>query len=652
MDLFGLHLVRPLWLLALLPIIALFVISLYQRYKSIEWHGVVDEILYEHLLRSSSSARLPLGLLLAGWIIATVALAGPAWKQLPLPLELQQQAMVLVLDLSRSMYSKDIAPSRLERGRNKLNDVLDRRKEGLTALVVYAGDAFTIAPLTDDTETIRNLLRSLSPKLIPDNARGSNPAAAAEEARELLLNGGAQQGQLLWITDGIRAADLDAIADYIDDDFIRLSILGIGTRTGAPIVLPNGDFVRNGAGQPVLAPLETGPLRKLAAQYGGRYQTITLDDSDLDYLLASGDIAASRREVDRELVQWQEEGPWLVLLVLLPLAMTAFRRGWLLILLLGFGAMGYAPPGQAFGWKDLWRRSDQQAAQLLDKGEYDRASEIFSDSDWKATALYRGEQFEEALALWPAEGDASNLFNRGNALAYSGQLQEAIKAYEAALEIDPAMDKAQYNLELIQDILSGARRQPGPPAPGEQGEQQQGQEQEGQEQQEGQQQQGQQSDQTAQEQSDQEQQQQNSSSPSDEPQEPDDSYLQEQAERARAEEEEQQSAAGEQQDGESEEDQTAGSEQQESENQDGGADGKEGEEEEANEKPETPQDLAQWLEESGEADPAEEQKQAMEMWLRQIPDDPSGLLRRKLRSQQLQRQQRGESRVNKASPGL
>lgn len=593
MDIFGLHLIRPLWLLALLPIPAL-MLMLKNRYQQpMEWRGVLNADLQTHLLEPRGSIRLPLSLLIIAWIIAAIAAAGPAWRQSPQPLQRSQEALVLILDLSPSMYATDLAPSRLERARNKLHDILRERREGLTALIVYAGDAFAITPLTDDTETIRNLLDSMSPKLIPKSARGSNPLAAFEEAKTLLADSAAARALL--ITDGVRSSDVQRLNAWLKEEKVSLSILGVGTRNGAPIPLPNGDFLRDAAGNLIVAGLDAAPLRRLAAASDGRYHALTLDDSDIDYLLGAGG-GDDTAESERQLKIWREEGVWLTL-ALLPLALMGFRRGWLLALTLALGAPA---PAQALQWRDLWLRRDQQGAAAYLAGEADKAAELLDDAHWRGLALYKINRYTEALETLPAEGDAVLHYNRGNALAVSGKLQAALNAYDAALELNPSMEDAGHNREIIRQLLEQAEQ-------AEQGESGEGSP-------DGENQQAQQSDQRQNN-----QQQQSSAQNSEDSSEG--SSAQQDAEEEAAEE---QSAAS-------------------TENGENGEDGEEADAE---------RDLSALLRE-GSADPESERRQALDTFLRQVPDDhPAQLLRKKLQYQHRERQRERRSRVRREEPGL
>ncbi|MDH5298405.1 MAG: VWA domain-containing protein, partial [Desulfobulbaceae bacterium] len=181
------HFLRPLWLLAVLPGAGLFY-ALWRRHgQGGQWQKVIDAALLPFLMGrdlADNRSHRPLTALLAAWLLASVSLAGPTWEKLPQPVHKKQDALVLIQDLSLSLYAQDLAPDRLTRARHKLMDILAARTEGTTALIVYAGDAHVVCPLTDDTRTIAAMLPALSPELMP--RYGSNIEEAVELALQLL----------------------------------------------------------------------------------------------------------------------------------------------------------------------------------------------------------------------------------------------------------------------------------------------------------------------------------------------------------------------------------------------------------------------------------------------------------------------------------
>ncbi|MBK7012007.1 MAG: VWA domain-containing protein [Xanthomonadales bacterium] len=163
------HLLRPWWLLALavLPLAA--IIWQRRRAQAGNWRAMVDAHLLPHLVDTSIERSKSGAALLAGavWILACLAMAGPAWEREPMPLYQNDAARVLAIELAPTMLAADIRPTRLERARYKLNDILEESRDMQTALIGYSGDAFVAAPLTDDVNTVRNLIDALDPGVMP-----------------------------------------------------------------------------------------------------------------------------------------------------------------------------------------------------------------------------------------------------------------------------------------------------------------------------------------------------------------------------------------------------------------------------------------------------------------------------------------------------
>ena len=187
MSLLGdLHFLRPAWLvlLALLPL--LLWAALRQAPSTSRWREVCDPELLVYLGYEPSrrGARRWLVLLAVAWAIGSIAAAGPAFREQPQALFKRLDAQVVLFDLSNSMLASDLAPTRLEQARFKLIDLLDRVDEGQVALVAYAGEPFIVSPLTDDANTVRNMVNALDPSIMP--AAGSEADEALELAGELL----------------------------------------------------------------------------------------------------------------------------------------------------------------------------------------------------------------------------------------------------------------------------------------------------------------------------------------------------------------------------------------------------------------------------------------------------------------------------------
>jgi len=480
------HLLRPWWLLWLLPAALLGYRLWQQQNHSSGWQRLIPAPLLQPLLEQQlgQQRRAPLLALGAAWLLATLALAGPTWERLPQPVYQPQSALVVILDLSPSMLAQDLKPSRLMQARLRLIDLLRARREGLTALVVYAGDAHVVSPLSQDRQTLLALAPTLSPAIMP--VRGSQVEAAVERALALLNAGGHRDGQLLLITDGVTPAAADAVAAQLQASGQRLSILGVGTREGAPIPSNDGNFASDSAGQMILAKLESRPLMQLANASGGIYRTLSasgreLDDFAAQFAQARIDGAlAEQQPLAQSFDQWREFGPWLVL-GLLPLAAGAFRRGWLLSLLLvsligptlappPATAAAAEPPSAAASsgalaslWNNLWQTPDQQGAAQYQAQQFAQAAGQFQDPAWRGSAQYRGGDFAGASASFrealTRQDSAQNHYNLGNALAKGGQLKEALAAYDQALQRDPQLADAQANRALVEQLLKQQQEQ-------------------------------------------------------------------------------------------------------------------------------------------------------------------------------------------------
>jgi Ca-activated chloride channel family protein len=498
------------------------------------------------------------------------------------------------------MYSQDISPSRLVRTRQKLLDLLAQKQEGTTALVAYAGDAHVVSPLTDDFRTVSNLLPALDPDIMP--VKGSRPAPAMEMAVRLLRDSGLEHGQILLVTDEVRQSDGEEIARVLDGTKYRLSILGVGTTAGAPIPTDQG-FLRDGRGNIVVPGLDREPLIELARRFGGHYSDIQLGDDDITQFLATDLWAAqdTERVLNRTVDSWRDMGFWLVVL-LIPVACGAFRRGWLLALVC---LLPLPSPAQAQDWPELFLNSDQRGARLLEQGDPKAAAGTFNDPAWAATANYRAGDYDKALEYYRSGDDAESWYNRGNALARSEKLPEAIAAYEEALKRQGDMEDAAFNKALLEQLLDQQKQQQQQDQNSEQGQDEQ----------------------------ESEQNQQAGGEP--QPQDAEDSQSgqqnsqqQAQAPDQGADEQEEQPGDRNQQDPQNAQQDTA--EQQSEPGEPGQENGEEQQQTAALDR---------------EADDVE-RDMANEQWLRRITDDPSGLLRRKFRYESRMRANENTSQRN------
>ncbi|MDQ6629931.1 MAG: VWA domain-containing protein [Pseudomonadota bacterium] len=457
------HFIHPLWLLALLPLMLL-AWRACQPGGDNPWRRIVDARLLPLLMVGqpvAKGSRRMLWLVGAGWLIATLALADPTWQRKPQPVFQTHAARVVVLDLSSSMNASDLKPSRLARARYKVQDVLSLGAEGQTGLVAYAGDAFTVTPLTRDVNTIRAQLDALAPDLMPSD--GSRADLGLLKAEELLRHAGVSTGQVLLIADGVAPdaiAATERAAGRLKEDGYRVSVLDVGTEAGGPVPDAQGSLARDAQGQVVMARTDTAALRAIARAGGG--VDLSVNDG-IDALRGWVDThgasqAAGTERSDLTAQGWKEEGPLLALL-LLPLAALAFRRNWLLSALLLPMLVMQPHDAMASTWGDLWQRPDQQAARSLSAGDYAKAAQVATDAGRRGSAEYKRGNYQLALDDFSrAPGDEAN-YNRGNALARLGRYPDAISAYDKALKGDPGNDDARVNKAAVEALLKQQQKQ-------------------------------------------------------------------------------------------------------------------------------------------------------------------------------------------------
>lgn len=604
------HFLRPEWFLALIPLLVLYFALRKMHLSQSGWQGVLAGHLYKHLVTSKiqKGKRPPLFLLALGWFVAVTALAGPTWEQLPQPVYQLNTGKVVLIDMSLSMRATDIKPDRLTRAKFKGIDLIQQIDEGDVGLVAYAGDAFTISPLSSDSQNLTTLLPSLSPEIMP--VAGSEPYLGLKSATDLLKNAGYFEGDIFWITDGVEMSQLAELNEFISKSPYRISILGVGTADGAPIQLVDGDFLKDASGAIVIPKMDETKLSGLAARSGGRFVRIRSNDTDIEYLvdqsLTSSETTQDDTQEDKFGDQWKEAGPYLLLL-LLPIAAFSFRRGYMFIVCIVLGSGLMTPqPAYAFQWQNWFKNDDQKGSETFAKGDYSQAAEQFNDPMWKGSALYRNGDYEAALQHFAKVDGVEGLYNSGNALAKLGELQKAIEAYDAVLNEQPDHEDAKQNKALLEKLLEEQEQQQD-----QQSQDQQSQDQESQEQS------SESQDQQDQSQSDQNQQQSDSQEQNDQTQSQNEQESEQQEQQSPSQNSEQQN---EEQEESAEEQQNQAEPEQQNEQQSEAA--------QQSEQPLT--------------DEEREQMQRMQNLLNRVPDDPAFLLKRKM---MLENQQRRQERL-------
>lgn len=453
------HFIRPQWLWALLAVVLLGPWLYRLLRQRTDWQQLIASHLSASLLRGpqQGNSRWPFWALWLSLLIIALAASGPSFWRSEVPLFNQQQGAVLVLDASLQTRAQDVSPDRFTRLHFKAMDVVQQFNLGQLGFVAYAGDAFTVTPLTRDSATILQSMRVLTPEIMP--SPGNYPLLAMQEARRLLAAANYPQGDIIWLTGGIQRQDMEEIRRVLRNSNLRVHIIAAGTEAGAPIRDADGELLRDQRGRVVVAQLFTEYLQRIANESNGSLQLIQTDDSDVANILASLRVRAEagvRNELSNA-QQWYDFGPWLLLL-LLPWLLIAARRGVvfsiaLLVFMQPMPLWAASTPVQPF-WQRPMQSQQQFAQQLFAAEQYAAAAEYFSDPMAQGAAWYRAGNYERAAAAFAQVSGPEAAYNRGNALAQLGALPEALAAYQTALAERPHWQAAQENYALVKSLLA------------------------------------------------------------------------------------------------------------------------------------------------------------------------------------------------------
>ncbi|MEW5853407.1 MAG: VWA domain-containing protein [Myxococcota bacterium] len=274
------------WLLLLVVLLALLMWRA-ERVRLARLAKLAEDALLPPLTSETSRGRRLWrhALTVLGCTLCVVALARP---QAGTRVELEKTHgvnVVMAVDVSKSMWARDVAPDRLRRAQAELGDLMESLRGNRVGLVAFAGVAYAPCPLTTDIGAAKLFLRNLSPEAVPQG--GTAIARALATARALFRAEARTEGQaqptskaaniIVLVTDGEdHEGDLETEAKALKDEGIMLYAVGVGSTLGEPIPLPSGGagqqlYMRDASGQTVLTRLNEAALQKLAEDAGGAY---------------------------------------------------------------------------------------------------------------------------------------------------------------------------------------------------------------------------------------------------------------------------------------------------------------------------------------------------------------------------------------------
>ncbi len=324
-DLSLFHFLRPLWLL-LIPAVALTWWLVRRRGAHAELpDGIVEPHLQAALTigQASRSRIKPVDGFAVGLLAAVIAAAGPTWSKQPSPWFSETAPLVIAIEVTDSMRSNDLQPTRLDRARFKVLDLLEQRTGSRTALIAYAGSAHIVMPPSTDAAVLKLFLDSLDPAIMPNP--GTNAASVLPLADQVLADETAI-GTILFVTDGFATQDIPALAEYSGKgDGASLVALVVGKDEGGVALLPDGSAVMDPAGGRLDTSIDTGLLQRAESEAGVAVVRAETGDNDVRGLIR--EINSNLQPADDPNAQWLDEAWWFVLLATV-LALPVFRRGW------------------------------------------------------------------------------------------------------------------------------------------------------------------------------------------------------------------------------------------------------------------------------------------------------------------------------------
>ncbi|RLK10678.1 vWA domain-containing protein [Ruegeria conchae] len=415
------HFIRGYYLLFLIPIVALWwLIRPKPAAETKLPSGIAPHLATALQLGKTETRRIqPIDIAMVIATLVALAASGPTWSRAPNPLIADTAPLVIALKVTDSMENTDIAPSRLDRARFKIADLIDERAGARTALIAYSGTPHRVAPLTEDANILRPLLEGLTPAVMP------TPGDAAADALDLaqsILDESESPGAVLFVLDDLDPSQVSGLNTSTDDIFFLT-------------MLPNGERI-----------VQLGNVQ------GASVIAFSDDDRDISRLQRQIQTAYTAALDDDKRLDWQDNG-WILAWPAALLSLFWFRRGW--VIRWALLALMIIPPSgvRAEGWKDWFLTADQQGQIAMNQKRFAEAAELFEGSYHKGYAYLRDGQYSEASSIFAELDTPEAAFAEGMARIRNREYRPAISAFETALERRPEWPEAQHNLEVSKAIL-------------------------------------------------------------------------------------------------------------------------------------------------------------------------------------------------------
>ncbi|MEX6686965.1 VWA domain-containing protein [Danxiaibacter flavus] len=431
------HFLRPLILWLFLPLAAIVLLLVLSNKEKSKWKMAVQKKLRPFMFTRGSKTAiiLPLLAFVFGSSFVIVGAAGPTWKKKDIPGEKIQAVVLIALNLSRSMDATDIQPSRLQRAKFKVSDFLDANPRARAGLVAYAGTAHPVLPFTSDYKLIKHHAQSLENRVMP--VQGTNMEVLINVI-DTLMRGVLAPSTVLLMTDEIDQDDATLITNYVRGSIHKIEILLFNTPAGASVPGHRGAVSKQDA----------GVIQNLSQDTSIHITPLTLDKSDVSGIAKRiGDKLVFEKDTKQDDKDWDDMG-WLLVIPALVITAFWFRRGWVIQWCwLGLICVTFSSCGVDSKEADWWYTKDYQGQKLYNQGKYAEAAERFADDKHKAVAYFKAGNYSAAADLFELDTSAAGNYNRGLALAKLGRYDEAVAAFDKAIDLDGSLkDRASKNI--------------------------------------------------------------------------------------------------------------------------------------------------------------------------------------------------------------
>ncbi len=416
---------------------------------------------------------LKAGLVLAAAAFLSLALAGPQYGFHWQEIEQKGVDLMIALDCSKSMLARDIQPTRLDRAKREVYDLLSMLQGDRVGLIAFSGTAFLQCPLTLDYQAFHLFLSTLTPDTMP--VGGTDIEAAVRTALAGFDPEAATEKAVILITDGEHTGRGDPIqaAEAARDRGIKVFCIGVGSRGGVPVPNEGGGFKKDPSGGIVVTRLDEETLQKIAVLTGGTYVRSVAGDMDLDVIytreilgkMERSTLTGGRKQVWEDRYQWALLLAVMVLVIEMLLKSTRPKTGAVVLMVL------MCWPG--FARADALR----EGVAAYERGAYEEALKLFIDAQLDdpdnpkilynmGNAYYRLEDYENAVHNFRLAQEKGGpelkhkaRYNLGNAEFRRQAFQKAIDHYQAALELAPDDLDARQNIEFVKKVMEQQKQQ-------------------------------------------------------------------------------------------------------------------------------------------------------------------------------------------------